>query len=178
MPEAPKQSSAMPMMMRVSQRLVERSFFNSIRNTFRKWFGEDGSPKVGLSLRYGNNFIQTPQDRELLELVREDIIEIADYDPVRNSLLYIGKQAPDRFAPILWFIYRTYPDVNVVLILPENAGFEDTPQMDVDLRYINAQSSLQAMQFFKDKKAARLNSGETIFVLKNLPESENILKRI
>jgi hypothetical protein len=165
------------MMMRVSQRLVERSFFNELRTLFRTWFDEDRAPKAIIGIRYGNNFLLSPGDKRILGLEREDLVEVADYDPVRNSLLYLGKQAPGRFSPLLWFVFRTFPEVNsVVIVQDEGEVFKDVKALDMDMTYINSQSSLQAMPFFKKNKAGRLSSGETVFLLDDLSSAESILK--
>jgi hypothetical protein len=174
----PKPTSALPMMMRVSQRLVERSFYNELRLLFRTWFEEDTSPKAALGIRYGKNFLLTPGDKRIMGLTREDLVEVADYDPVRNSLLYIGKQAPGRFSPFLWFVFRTFPDVNAVVIVPDKGGakFDDVKALDMDMTYINSQSSLQVMPFFKENRAGRINTGETVFLLDDVRSAEDVLK--
>ena len=172
---APKPSSALPMSMRVSQRLVERSFFNGLKNMFKGWFGDDKSPTAVLAIRYGKNFVLSPDDKKVLGLTREDLVEVADYDPVRNSLLYIGKQAPGRFSPFLWFVFRTFPEVNAVVILPEHKG--DVTTLDMDLTYINSKSSLEAMPFFKKNRAGRISTGETVFLLDSINEAESVLKK-
>ncbi len=180
MPEIPKTSSQQLMMMRVSQRLVGRSFFNDLRGVFKSWFPDDDSPQAVLAVRYGKNFLLTPHKRSLHELVREDLVDIADYDPVRNSLLYIGKQQPGRFAPFFWFIFRTFPDVNAAVLLEESvfeaAKLPEPEELAVDLKHLNSAACLKAMPFFKKNRAAKLSTGEVIFVFDDLKKAESVLK--
>jgi len=80
----------------------------------------------------------------------------------------------------MWFVFRTFPGINAVLIIPDGVGgpFEDVKTLDVDLTYVNAQSSMDSLPFFKEVRAARINTGETVFLLENINAAENILKSI
>ena len=170
------------MMMRVSQRLVPRSYFNDIKGLFKTWFPEAGnSPKAVVAVRYGKTFLMTPGDKGLTDLIREDLVDIADYDPARNSLLYIGKGQPGKFAPLLWFIFRTFPDVNAVVLLDEDvfasAGIDGVGKLEADLKHLYSDTCLAAMPYFKDNNTAWLSTGEAVFLFNDLKKAESVLKK-
>jgi hypothetical protein len=60
-----------------------------------------------VSLRAGGRFIISSSESRAGSLTEEDVVEIADYDPVRHSVLAIGLKEPSPDTPIHWLAYRT-----------------------------------------------------------------------
>lgn len=59
------------------------------------------------SLRAGARFVISPA-RSAGGIPRgEEVVEVADYDPVRHTALVIGLTEPSPDAPIHWLVYRT-----------------------------------------------------------------------
>lgn len=70
-----------------------------------------------LSIRTEKKFGISVGSRVIPPLNPKDFIEIVDYDPVRNSALAIGKEEPNEELPLHWFIYRTFPHINCIIVL-------------------------------------------------------------
>jgi hypothetical protein len=83
-----------------------------------------------ISLRTGTGFLINSEDPGFGKINKDDIIEIMDYDPVRNNLIAIGNgdKPPVLDTTIHWFIYRGLTDVNVILLL--NVELNDAKFVD------------------------------------------------
>ena len=71
------------------------------------------------SLRTGSGFLINNDNLALAENVLDNIIEVIDYDPVRNNMMVIGKYPPAMGATLHWFIYRGLPEINGIIILED-----------------------------------------------------------
>jgi len=77
--------------------------------------------QLTMSTCYGKRVIINNADTPINRLACSDFIEIVDYDPVRNILLFIGPKSPHDFTPLHWIIHHAKPEVvSLVLIHDEN----------------------------------------------------------
>jgi hypothetical protein len=60
-----------------------------------------------VSLRAGGRFLLSSADAAAGNGTEEDVVEIADYDPVRNTVLAIGVKEPSPDVAVHWLAYRT-----------------------------------------------------------------------
>lgn len=60
-----------------------------------------------VSLRAGGRFIISSSQSAGGTLSEDDVVEIADYDPVRHSVLAIGLREPSPDTALHWLAYRT-----------------------------------------------------------------------
>jgi len=60
-----------------------------------------------VSLRAGGRFILSSADSAAGSQTEEDVVEIADYDPVRHTVLAIGVKEPSPDVAVHWLAYRT-----------------------------------------------------------------------
>ncbi|MBM4249551.1 MAG: hypothetical protein FJ149_09000 [Euryarchaeota archaeon] len=60
-----------------------------------------------LSLRAGGRFIISSAESTGGARTEEDVVEVADYDPARNTVLAIGLKEPSPDVAIHWLAYRT-----------------------------------------------------------------------
>ncbi len=70
-----------------------------------------------MSYDYGRRLIITAKNIDVKQMTQEDIVEIADYDPLKNIMLVIGTKEPSQEAPVHWIIQKARHDVNVLLQL-------------------------------------------------------------
>lgn len=178
MPE-PSSDQAKPMTMRVSQGPVDGSIHKAIKRMAEKLY-EDSSPGVLIAVRYATAFIISPENKPLKLLKKEDMAEVADYDPARNALLFKGAQEPSKLTPLFWFIFRAKPETNVILVVPKEATFQggEPPVLQTDTKYLNTETCLAALPELKEKNAVKLTTSELVFMLEDLKEAETILKSV
>jgi len=67
-----------------------------------------GGTECSLSMRCAGRFAIGAQSASP-QLSEDDVVEIADYDPVRHSVLAIGLKEPSLDTPLHWLSYRTDP---------------------------------------------------------------------
>lgn len=58
-----------------------------------------------ISVRYGHRMLITGQGVNLCHLKVQDLVEVADYDPVRKVALVLGPTQPSPTTPLHWFLY-------------------------------------------------------------------------
>ena len=67
-----------------------------------------------VSLRAGGRFIISSSEAAAGNRSEDDVVEIADYDPARHSVLAIGSKEPSPDVAIHWLAYRTDETVAAV----------------------------------------------------------------
>lgn len=67
---------------------------------------ENGPCYGAISARYGNRMVITGRWVDLGVLGVEDIVEVADYDPIRCMALVIGSCMPSVATPLHWLLFR------------------------------------------------------------------------
>jgi len=70
-----------------------------------------------MSYDYGRRLIITAKHVDVKQMTQEDIVEIADYDPLKNIMLVIGTKEPSLETPVHWIIQKARHDINVLLQL-------------------------------------------------------------
>jgi hypothetical protein len=65
-----------------------------------------GASTGSVSLRSARGFVISSEEVGAKTASADDAVEVADYDPVRNSCLAIGPRAPSADTPIHWMAYR------------------------------------------------------------------------
>lgn len=70
-----------------------------------------------ISVAYGKRILINAKNVGVESMNQQDIIEIADYDPVKNIILAIGKKDPCIESPVHWLIHHARDDVNAIIQL-------------------------------------------------------------
>ena len=70
-----------------------------------------------MSYDYGRRLIITAKNIDVKQMTQADVVEIADYDPLKNIMLVIGTKEPSQEAPVHWIIQKARHDINVLLQL-------------------------------------------------------------
>jgi len=81
---------------------------------------ENGPCYGAISARYGNRMVITGRFVDLGVLDVEDIVEVADYDPIRRMALVIGFCMPSVATPLHWLLFRR-EDISVVVHVYDSA---------------------------------------------------------
>ena len=73
-----------------------------------------------ISISYGKRMVITTKENNIAQVQSEDVIEIVDYDPIKQVLLVIGKNEPSSDVPIHWIIHHAREDINAVVQIQNN----------------------------------------------------------
>jgi hypothetical protein len=162
-------AQARPMMMNVGSKLADRNVFNALQRMLRSNAPRAGSPVVQISLRTGRSFIMLVEPKKASDIKREDLVEVADYDPARHTALYVGKAQPGEHLTLFWFVYRAFEDVGAIAVLPAPGG-PGLPAVQPSLEYKTPQACMGALPFFKSHRAGLLSQQEAVYLLRGLDE--------
>lgn len=73
-----------------------------------------------VSYDYGRRLVITAKNIDVKQMNQSDIVEIADYDPLKNIMLVIGTKEPCQEAPVHWIIQKARHDINILLQLQDH----------------------------------------------------------
>jgi len=81
-------------------------------------FGKELKGKIGIiSVRYGKRMLSILSPTLLDEITEDEFVEVIDYDPVKNSLMFIGEHQPDMLLAVHWIVLRAREDINIIVHL-------------------------------------------------------------
>lgn len=66
---------------------------------------------------YGRRLLVTATHADLGHLSQEDVVEVVDYNPLKDILMVIGSRDPAPETPLLWMVQKARHDVGVALLL-------------------------------------------------------------
>jgi ribulose-5-phosphate 4-epimerase/fuculose-1-phosphate aldolase len=129
-----------------------------------------------MSYDYGRRLVITAKNIDVKQMSQEDIVEIADYDPLKNIMLVIGTKEPSQEAPVHWIVQKARHDINVLLqmhspslvkklkgALPSTE--EATPPGTLD-------RAKELLKTLRKGKTILIQDDEILFAGINLPEIE------
>ena len=77
-----------------------------------------------ISIAYGKRLLINARDVDVKHMKQHDIVEIADYDPIKNIVLAIGKKYPCIETPVHWIIQKARHDVHAVVDISSKKMYE------------------------------------------------------
>ncbi len=136
------------------------------------------------SLRTGAGFLINSTNFNFVEDKVENVVEVIDFDPIRNNMMVVGNIEPINESTIHWFLYRGLKDINGILIINDDEVFEIFKNRSfIELEYndgmLNTDLSLRILKAAKDSKITILNGSIISGILitgKTLNEAYNLLE--
>ena len=83
-----------------------------------------------ISIRYGKRMIISINTSHMVNLQKEDFVEVVDYDPVKKTALVIGVRESGPETLLHWLIYRARKDVNAIIHIQNNKNFEKLSRLE------------------------------------------------
>jgi hypothetical protein len=68
-----------------------------------------------VSLNYGKRMLINAKNVDAKQMNQQDVVEIVDYDPIKNIMMVIGSKDPCVEAPTHWIIQKARGDINALL---------------------------------------------------------------
>ena len=132
-----------------------------------------------ISLSYGKRILINASNVNLTNLNYQDIIEIVDYDPVKNIILAMGKQNPVIETPVHWIIHHARDDVNAVIQLNGekivNQFSENSPITEREYPSGTIEMAKEVLKTLRKSKKIVIRNIGCLFVGINLKEVENLI---
>ncbi|UCH71729.1 MAG: hypothetical protein JSW62_04855 [Thermoplasmatales archaeon] len=115
-----------------------------------------------ISLGYGKRILINGLVEDFSNIKRSELIEIVDYDPVKNNLLVIGPNEPCLESPLHWMIHHAREDVSAVVQL-NNVGLIEK----IKNKYPETEKERLPGTFDQIKEVLRLLREERKIIIKN-----------
>ena len=77
-----------------------------------------------LSLDYGKRLLINAKNVDVKKMTQHDVVEIVDYDPLKNIMMVIGTKDPCVETPVHWIIQKARYDINALLQINSTTLFE------------------------------------------------------
>lgn len=135
-----------------------------------------------ISTRTGNGFLINTGYFDSKDFSRDYIVEVIDFDPVRNNMMVIGNDPPAPDSAFQWFIYRGLPWINGVLNINnldiiESFSTKDYPIVDMYKKISNTDLALNILKTAKSSNICILKNKSVLVVGITLKEAYNNFKK-
>ncbi|MEM0493117.1 MAG: class II aldolase/adducin family protein [Candidatus Thermoplasmatota archaeon] len=136
-----------------------------------------------ISIDSGNRILINGEGINLTRLTKEGVLEIIDYDPIKNIILAIGKIEPCIQTPIHWMIQRARHDVHAVVILESKKLLEypvikETPITERDYQEGSLDLVKEVLKTLRTGRIIRIMDREVLLVGMSLREITSMLNDI
>jgi hypothetical protein len=129
-----------------------------------------------MSYDYGRRLIITAKNIDVKQMSQEDIVEIADYDPLKNIMLVIGTKEPSLEAPVHWIIQKARHDINVLLQIHSPTMVKRLQGTLPSTKEVTPPGTLDRAKEFlrtlREGKTILIQDDEIMFAGINIPEIE------
>jgi Class II Aldolase and Adducin N-terminal domain len=134
-----------------------------------------------LSMDYGKRLLINAKNVDLRTITQQDIVEIVDYDPLKNILMVIGLNDPSFETPVHWIIQKARHDVNAILQITSKNLYErfqnQFPTTKNDTKPGTLERAKEILQTLRTGKTILLQNEGIIFVGINTKEIQKTLNR-
>ena len=132
------------------------------------------------SLSFGKRMIINGRVKDFSKIKREELLEVVDFDPIKNNLVLIGPAEPRIETSLHWMIHHARDDVNFVVQIKKTDLINKIKNVDVTDRYAigsldNTKEVLKALR--TSKKVVIKNNG-LLFVGRNTIDIEKQIQEI
>lgn len=132
-----------------------------------------------LSISYGKRILINASGVNLINMSSQDILEIVDYDPIKNVVLAIGKQNPVIDTPVHWIIHHAREDVNAVIQLNGEKiikrFLEHSPITETEYPSGTVELAKEVLKTIRKSKKIVIRNIGCLFVGISLNEVENLI---
>ncbi len=134
-----------------------------------------------LSLDYGKRLLINAKNVDLKKITQQDIVEIVDYDPLKNIMMVIGLHNPAVETPVHWIIQKARYDVNAILQINSPVLFErlqhSLPTTEKDTKPGTLDRAKELLRTLRNGKTVLIQNEGIVFVGMNRKEIQDALLR-
>jgi ribulose-5-phosphate 4-epimerase/fuculose-1-phosphate aldolase len=135
-----------------------------------------------LSFSYGKRIIINGDIKDYSNVAKDEIIEVADYDPIKNNLLVIGKTNPKKETSLHWMIHHARNDVNCIFQLNNKKiirGMDEKyPENEKEYPIGSLEQIKETMKNLHNSKIVVIKNKGILIVGNNIRELEEQLEKI
>ena len=132
-----------------------------------------------VSLSYGKRMLINSEIIDFDEIQLDELLEIVDFDPIKNNLLVIGKSEPKTETPVHWMIHHAREDVNVIVQINGEEILQKTgdklKKTDENTPIGTLNQAKEILKFLRDEKKLEINNHGVMFVGRTMDEIEKLI---
>jgi hypothetical protein len=134
-----------------------------------------------LSLDYGKRLLINAKNVNLTKMTAQDLVEIVDYDPLKNIMMVIGAKDPNMHTPEHWIVQKARHDINALLQITSPAlseRFQNTlPTTKSDTPSGTLEAAKEILQTLRDGKTIVIKNKGLLFAGFNIKELHDALQQ-
>jgi hypothetical protein len=77
-----------------------------------------------MSIDYGKRLLITAKNIDGKKMTQQDVVEIVDYDPLKNIMMVIGPKDPTEETAVHWIVQKARQDINILVQIHSNQLFK------------------------------------------------------
>lgn len=135
-----------------------------------------------MSLSFAKRLITTNDSMTLDRIQPGDIVEIVDYDPIKDIFVLMGKTTPGSFANTHWLVQRAREDVQIVLLLFDEvvSSFQlnQVPETKKEYPIGTLDLTKEILRTLKTSSMTKIKNQGLIITSKSFQELEQIIKKL
>lgn len=133
-----------------------------------------------ISLDYGKRLLINAKHIDIKKMTQQDVVEIVDYDALKNVMMVIGPKDPSLETPIHWIIQKARHDINALLQLNSPALYERfqkaLPTTEKDIQMDSLERAKDILKTFRNGKTILLKNQGMFFAGINIKEITDALQ--
>lgn len=137
----------------------------------------DEKSSLVLSHKYGKRVLINSGVKDFSDIKHDELIEIVDYDPLKNNLIVLGPSEPRLETSVHWMIHHARNEINVVIQFNDKSIVEKIGDKITTTEHVFPVGSIeQIKEILKNlynNKVVVVKSQSIIFVAKSLEEAKN-----
>jgi ribulose-5-phosphate 4-epimerase/fuculose-1-phosphate aldolase len=129
-----------------------------------------------ISIRYGKRIVITKAGAQMGKIKNEDMVEVIDYDPIKNLALVIGLAEPNSETPMHWLIYDAMDKINAIIHV--HAMSEAIPTTENEKPYGTLELAMEVLKTFRKGNFINIKNNGSIAIGRNLEEAMRLMKNV
>lgn len=135
--------------------------------------------QTNISLSFGKRMLITADNIDIKNMGAKDIVEIVDYDPIKNIIIAIGSQIPTINASVHWLIHHARDDVNAIVQVNGEKAIKkllkNSPITEFDYPLGTLELAKEVLKTLRNSKRIVVKNVGCLCVGINLKEIEHLL---
>jgi hypothetical protein len=136
--------------------------------------------EIGIvSLDYGKRLLINAKNIDVKKMKQQDVVEIVDYDPLKNIMMVIGSKDPCLETPVHWVIQKARHDINALLQINSTTLFEKLketlPTTEKETQPIALNRAKEILKTLRNGKTILIKNEGILFTGINIKEIQTAL---
>jgi len=134
-----------------------------------------------VSLNYGKRLLINAKNIDVKQMKQGDVVEIVDYDPLKNIMMVIGTKDPCSETPVHWIVQKARHDITALLQINSTTIYEKLkgtlPTTEKETQPITLNQAKEILKTLQAGKTILIKNTGILFVGINIKEiQESLLK--